>query len=257
MRRGWTAHSIINGHDGSRAQCGGRAEPRTDLWPFARRSSFSHSFRCRILCNTAFQADSLFIAAPSRSSAACQRGERAGRNRRERETRARLRGAAREVAFDGVCSISHRCIVEQAKAALADCASLVAPASSPPRIRISGLGSFRQQVVFAQLQPSDDLDRVAALVRGAHQIFDARGLSPPAHDSWTPHLTLLKISRVGKPRKGKPTPKLPAAAYEDLPASSLDFGEHELGSLELCSMQGLGADGYYPVLASVSLDGRS
>ena len=147
--------------------------------------------------------------------------------------------------------------VEQAKAALADCASLVAPASSPPRIRISGLGSFRQQVVFAQLQPSDDLDRVAALVRGAHQIFDARGLSPPAHDSWTPHLTLLKISRVGKPRKGKPTPKLPAAAYEDLPASSLDFGEHELGSLELCSMQGLGADGYYPVLASVSLDGRS
>ena len=62
--------------------------------------------------------------------------------------------------------------------ALADCASLVAPASSPPRIRISGLGSFRQQVVFAQLQPSDDLDRVAALVRGAHQIFDARGLSP-------------------------------------------------------------------------------
>ena len=61
----------------------------------------------------------------------------------------------------------------------------------------------------------------------------------------------------GKPRKGKPPPKLPAAAYEDLPASSLDFGEHELGSLELCSMQGLGADGYYPVLASVSLDGRS
>ena len=146
--------------------------------------------------------------------------------------------------------------VERAKAALAECAALVAPGSSPPRIRISGLASFRQQVVFAQVQPSDDLDRVAALVRDAHRLFDRAGLSPPSLGSWTPHLTLLKISR-SKPRKGKPPPKLPAAAYEDLPASSLDFGEHELGALELCAMQGGGVDGFYPVLASVSLDGTA
>ena len=94
-------------------------------------------------------------------------------------------------------------------------------------------------------------------MKGARRIFEEHGLSPYG-SAWTPHLTLLKTSRLPRRntrRKGRPTPKLPSSAYAELPAD-LVFGEHGLPLLELCAMQGVGeADGYYPILAAASLDG--
>ena len=94
-------------------------------------------------------------------------------------------------------------------------------------------------------------------MQGARRIFEEHGLSPSG-SAWTPHLTLLKTSRLPKRstrRKGRPPPKLPSSAYAELP-DDLVFGEHGLPLLELCAMQGVGEAGYYPILAAASLDGR-
>ena len=137
--------------------------------------------------------------------------------------------------------------------ALAACSSLVTPGSRAPRLHFSGLGSFRSNVVFAKPLPTEDHDGVVHLVAGARHIFEERGLLARTSEAWTPHLTLLKTSRV-PPRKGRPPAKLPAACWSELPDDlSLDFGVHPLPRLELCAMQGVGPDGFYKVVSAIPL----
>ena len=77
--------------------------------------------------------------------------------------------------------------------------------------------------------------------------------------SWVPHVTLLKTSRVsGGPRGawssrhrgGVPPPSIAAVAFDDL-VNEVDMGWHTLPSMELCAMQGVGADGFYHVEAAL------
>jgi len=78
--------------------------------------------------------------------------------------------------------------------------------------------------------------------------------------AWVPHVTLLKTSRVsGGPRGawssrrhrgGVPPPSIAAVAFDDL-VNEVDLGWHTLPSMELCAMQGVGADGFYHVEAAL------
>ena len=156
-----------------------------------------------------------------------------------------------------VLDCSAKGAIERALGAFAACDSLVQPLP-PPRIRLNGLGSFGSNVIYAAAEPSTALDRIAVLVDGVRRVFDEHGLAPPPAQasSWTPHLTLLKTSRVkSRVAKGRPPPKLPPTAYADVLAEDRDFGMHLIPRLELCAMSGQGEGGYYPVLASLSFDG--
>lgn len=164
--------------------------------------------------------------------------------------------------------------IAKAQQALRACSSLLVDGAAP-RVRLRGLGAFRRDVIFAQIEASPDSRRVAHLVSECARIF-MQHLGADVFDgclgTWTAHLTLLKTSRVkmyGKrPVGSKPT--LPT--LEQLASSGtglfadhadangvvgdlggLDFGTHELGSLELCAMAGLGEAGYYPVLEQVPI----
>ena len=69
------------------------------------------------------------------------------------------------------------------------------------------------------------------------------------------HLPRLARRARVQQRRGRPPAKLPPSAYADIPDEDVDFGTHELPSLELCAMQGQGELDYYPVLATMATGG--
>ena len=78
--------------------------------------------------------------------------------------------------------------------------------------------------------------------------------------SWTPHVTLLKTSRLARHHSKTPSPRAapePTVGQnsgEHVRANCRDcFGVHELPTLELCAMQGEAAAGFYMVEAALSL----
>lgn len=170
-----------------------------------------------------------------------------------------------------VLSLGTEQAVAAAAKALESCASLVREGVPPPRVHLKGLSNFGQRVCFVPVAASCDLDRTRLLVAGAAKIFRDAGLLPAVQDAttdelgslWTPHLTLLKTSKVrsgGRGRRGGgrgrgPSPRIRPATYTDL-ADSVDFGMHELREVQLCSMAGVGSDGFYQVVAQLGLDGR-
>ena len=153
---------------------------------------------------------------------------------------------------------------------------LIPTSHSTPSVHLEGLGNFGQRVCFVPVAETtgpdaEDLARVRRLVARVAKVFCKAGLVDEAvvdgadAKGWTPHLTLLKTSKrpagKGRGRGGKSgrghasRPRIRPAMYADL-LRLMDFGVHELHELQLCSMSGVAEDGYYPVLESISLDGR-
>jgi len=139
----------------------------------------------------------------------------------------------------------------RAREALRSCALLLDAASPPPRLPISGLGNFGTRVLFVSVPPCEDLLRVSALVDDVAECFRRAGIDSMQHEAggWSPHVTLLKVSRVrgfGGGRRGRRRrpPSIDVRKFADLDA---DMGVHALSSIELCAMQGQGVDGFYRV----------
>ena len=70
--------------------------------------------------------------------------------------------------------------VDQAKQALRSCTCLRAQGVPPPRILLSGLGSFRQDVIFVQAVPSAGLERARVVVQVCHCSSNRRCLTRSA-----------------------------------------------------------------------------
>ena len=177
-----------------------------------------------------------------------------------------------------VLSLGNHEAMQAATKALRSCASFAIDSNllTPPRVHLEGLGNFGQRVCFVPVAETtgpdaEDLARVRRLVARVAKVFCKAGLVDEAvvdgadAKGWTPHLTLLKTSKrpagKGRGRGGKSgrghasRPCIRPAMYADL-LRLMDFGVHELHELQLCSMSGVAEDGYYPVLESISLDGR-
>ena len=155
--------------------------------------------------------------------------------------------------------------VDAAKEALSACSNLIEPGRPPPAIHLNGIGNFGQRVCFIKCdERAADFPRVASLVSGAADIFSQR-CGPDAVSglgtSWTPHVTLLKTSRLARHHQQKSKskgrrPRAPLAKIREstyAPIAETDFGVHELPTMELCAMQGEAADGFYMVEAALSL----
>jgi 2'-5' RNA ligase len=149
----------------------------------------------------------------------------------------------------------------RAREAMNACAPLLM-AIPRPTLHLWGLGSFGTRVLYVSVGESDGYRaRLSTIVDDVAAQFRAFGLAVQ-HETgaWVPHVTLLKTSRVsGGPRGawssrrhrgGVPPPSIAAVAFDDL-VNEVDLGWHTLPSMELCAMQGVGADGFYHVEAAL------
>ena len=115
-----------------------------------------------------------------------------------------------------------------------------------PTVKIRGLGHFGQNVLFAELEAGPEKERLCKFVDDVRERFAERNLLRGTNEaSWTPHVTLMKTSRV---RSRSRRLAIRPAAYEGLEP---DLGTHAFEALELCAMAGADSDGFYPVLDSL------
>ena len=147
--------------------------------------------------------------------------------------------------------------VSAAAEALDNCRPLATAyfADTPPHVQLRGLSSFGRNVLYADVVPDDNTERLRAFIIAVAKEFVACGvLSDRAHKAWTPHLTLLKTSRA-KGHKGR---RALAIRPQDWAAlkSEADLGTHPLPTLALCSMAGQQPDGYYVEVSKIPLIGH-
>jgi 2'-5' RNA ligase len=139
--------------------------------------------------------------------------------------------------------------VQRAIQALRAYERLLPSSGRAPHVYLNGLGHFGTKVLYAAA-PDDNADnrKLVSLVDMCRQHFIEHDFSVQT-EGWTPHLTLLKTSRVAARRRGRP-PAIRPAACKGVPH---EFGCHELRTMELCSMQGVADDGFYVVEAAIQL----
>ncbi|XP_063218122.1 A-kinase anchor protein 7-like [Bacillus rossius redtenbacheri] len=113
----------------------------------------------------------------------------------------------------------------------------------PVCLMFSGVKTFKNQVLFADIEGGESLLRIAGLAQALEESFEESGLVLPSRKSFQPHLTILKLSKdFGLKRKGilKITPSL----YSD--DRSMHFGQQVVRSVQLLSMnKPKDANGYY------------
>ena len=145
--------------------------------------------------------------------------------------------------------------VSAAAEALDACRPLAAAHfAEAPRVQLRGLSSFGRNVLYADVVPDDDVARLRAFVAAVTEEFVARGvLANGAQKAWTPHLTLLKTSRV-KGRKGARALAIRPQDWAGLEEAA-DLGTHLLPTLALCAMAGQQPGGYYVQVSEIPLMG--
>ena len=116
-------------------------------------------------------------------------------------------------------------------------------------IKISGLDTFGQRVLFAKVVPESDdlfwqfvglvLDKLAK---------SSSAISMTNKFDLTPHMTLVKVNRpISKLRNSK---FLPSRLYEEF--SDLQFGVQPINNLQLCVIEATTRnDGFYRTLSEI------
>jgi len=144
--------------------------------------------------------------------------------------------------------------VAAAKEALQACRALTAlhfDASAPPSIELRGMSTFGNRVLYATVAPSRDAAQVRAFVAAVTAEFAAQGLIEGGGREWSPHLTILKTSRLRGKKAMRWPPSVRSQDWAGL--EQLDLGVHPLPTLALCAMRGEGPDGYYDELSQIPL----
>ncbi|GAB1602919.1 uncharacterized protein LOC115211903 [Argonauta hians] len=114
------------------------------------------------------------------------------------------------------------------------------------KLPLQGLGNFRNSVVFAKVQPGDHIVKLEEIVEEIQAQFFDKGLVKE-ESNFKPHVTVMKLSRVGKKLTKKTGLK---KIYPDVYDEYIDayFGCQPVMSIQLCSMlKPKGISGYYHV----------
>ncbi|CAH1253500.1 AKAP7, partial [Branchiostoma lanceolatum] len=107
-----------------------------------------------------------------------------------------------------------------------------------------GLGTFRNDVVFAKIQDNDHLTSLRELAETVQTCFVEKEVCSKNDKGFEPHLTLMKTSRNFGKLRSKGIKKIDPKLYEEFKEQR--FGEQVVKGLQLCSMlKRKEADGYY------------
>ena len=116
----------------------------------------------------------------------------------------------------------------------------------------SGLDHFNHQVLYAKLCGGEDMEALKSVVNIVRETFTKEGIPSTDSREFSPHLTVMKLSRNPNLRK-KGIKKIPEESY----ASWVDmsFGEEPVNAVHLCSMnKRREKDGFYKCEATVKFN---
>ncbi|XP_078613593.1 uncharacterized protein LOC144883158 isoform X2 [Branchiostoma floridae x Branchiostoma japonicum] len=138
--------------------------------------------------------------------------------------------------------------VDRAKEALRLAKARLNPEFLRPENRLvltfQGLGTFRNDVVFAKIQENDHLTSLRELAETVQTCFVEKEVCSKNDKGFEPHLTLMKTSRNFGKLRSKGIKKIDPKLYEEF--NDQRFGEQVVEGLQLCSMlKKKEADGYY------------
>ena len=132
--------------------------------------------------------------------------------------------------------------------------SVVAQVEPPQRLHLHGVGTFKRQVLFFDIEEGKERDKLAVLANSLRDAFVSEGLLEASdQDAFKPHVTVAKLSKLrGKDRKA--FSKFPPSLVESLRDIGAGVaGEENPLCVRLCRIQGRKAGEYYPILAEVPL----
>lgn len=118
------------------------------------------------------------------------------------------------------------------------------------RLRIKGLGTFGQRVLYAKVLPEPTEEPFWLFISDLERMIanTSSNVIVTNKFEFTPHLTLVKVSRpVSRLRRSK---YLPSALYEKY--ADADFGIQCIDNLQLCVIEASTRyDGFYRTLSEV------
>lgn len=115
------------------------------------------------------------------------------------------------------------------------------------QLSFTGVSNFHERLVYAKVAPCPALNRFVFFLI---QRFQEAGLRTPGnHEEYTPHMTLVKLSRPMQ--RELHTGVISPASYQ--PFLDMDVGSNHIESILLCSMTApKQADGFYVQLSEIS-----
>lgn len=114
-------------------------------------------------------------------------------------------------------------------------------------IEFTGVDNFRERLVYAKVAKNSALERIVSCLIECFQLAGLRTLGN--HDEYTPHMTLVKLSRPMQ--RDLRTASISASTY--LPFKDKLIGKQQVDALHLCSMTDpKQADGFYKRVCRVS-----
>ncbi|XP_034006421.1 A-kinase anchor protein 7 isoform X2 [Trematomus bernacchii] len=116
----------------------------------------------------------------------------------------------------------------------------------------SGIGHFRKEVVFVGLAPGQHRHTLDSLAELLQSRFEEQGLLQEGNRGFSPHLTMMKLSRASKLRS-QGMKRVDPALYSNY--TNKFFGDQTVERVDLCSMlKKKQQDGYYHTETSLQLD---
>ncbi|XP_046578259.1 A-kinase anchor protein 7-like isoform X3 [Haliotis rubra] len=121
-----------------------------------------------------------------------------------------------------------------------------------PVLEVAGLGTFRNQVVFATVSPGDALDDLTHIHQCVIDKMADHEVVSTETKGLTPHITIMKMSKVKAAFRRSVAKKIDPSLYSQF--KEMTFGTETVQRLQLCAMlKPKDTSGYYHVAHEVYL----
>ena len=142
--------------------------------------------------------------------------------------------------------------IQKATEVLHQCRTSLEPVllNSALTLNFAGLDNFRHQVLFVKLCGEEGIVRLNTVANVVRDTFAKEGIPSTDSREFSPHLTVMKLTRSPKLRK-RGIRKIPLESYATW--TDFDFGEERVSSLHLCSMNKKEEDGFYKCVTTISI----
>ena len=143
--------------------------------------------------------------------------------------------------------------IQKATEVLHQCRTSLEPVllNSALTLNFAGLDNFRHQVLFVKLCGEEGIVRLNTVANVVRDTFAKEGIPSTDSREFSPHLTVMKLTRSPKLRK-RGIRKIPLESYATW--TDFDFGEERVTSLHLCSMNKKEEDGFYKCVTTIKFE---
>ena len=143
--------------------------------------------------------------------------------------------------------------IQKATEVLHQCRTSLEPVllNSALTLNFAGLDNFRHQVLFVKLCGEEGIVRLNTVANVVRDTFAKEGIPSTDSRDFSPHLTVMKLTRSPKLRK-RGIRKIPLESYATW--TDFDFGEERVTSLHLCSMNKKEEDGFYKCVTTIKFE---